>query len=98
MFLDGESDDFKTRLLLYIVGRFLYPSTDWGPSPDYYFYLNEDGLTGKLNWTKHAHEKLFDSIKSFHSRKDKSYLAGCVLLLEVSYIYYVDYFFIYFVL
>ena len=85
--LDGESDDFKARLLLYIVGRFLCPSTDWGPSPDYYFCLNEDGLTGKLNWAKHAHEKLLDSIKSFHSRKDKSYLTGCVLLLEVSYIY-----------
>ena len=92
--LDGESDDFKTRLLLYIVGRFLCPSTDWGLSPNYYFYLNEDGLTGKLNWAKHAHKKLFDSI----TRKDESYLIGCVLLLEVSYIYYVDYFFIYFVI
>ena len=49
LLLDGESDDFKARLLLYIMGRFICPTTDWGPSLDYYFCLNEDGLTRKLN-------------------------------------------------
>ena len=100
LLLDGKADDFKARLLLYIMGRFLCTTTDWDPSHDYYFCLNEDGLTGKLNWARHAHKKFLDGIKSFHSRKDKSYLTGCVLLLEVSYLYIYDvvYFFIYFVL
>ena len=63
-----------------------------------YFCLNEGGLIGNLIGARHAQEKLLDGIKSFHSRKDNSYLTRCVLLLEVSYIYYVDYFFIYFFL
>ncbi|XVF09477.1 hypothetical protein REPUB_Repub07fG0096600 [Reevesia pubescens] len=86
LLFDGQSDDFKARLLLYIVGRFLCPTTDWGPSHDYYFCLNEEGLTGKLNWASHVYEKLLDGIKSFRSGKDKSYLTGCVLLLEIKFL------------
>ena len=87
MALEANSEELKSRVLLYIVGRFLCPTTETGPSPYYYSCLTEDGLSRKLNCARHVYEKLFLGITNFHARKKKSsnsYLSGCLLLLEVS--------------
>ena len=80
-----EGEAFKARFILYIVGVFLCPTSDTGPSLESFKLLCSEGLKGQLNWCMFAYDRLLDGISKFLSREKQTYLTGCLPVLEVKF-------------
>ncbi|KAK8535952.1 hypothetical protein V6N12_012615 [Hibiscus sabdariffa] len=78
-----EGDGLKERVILYVVGVFLCPTSDTGPSIENSKLLCSDGLNGKLKWCQFAYERLIDGISKYNGRESQTYLTGCIPMLEV---------------
>ncbi|KAE8712792.1 hypothetical protein F3Y22_tig00110226pilonHSYRG00085 [Hibiscus syriacus] len=76
-------NELKARVLLYLVGIFLYPTGDTSTNKEYMKLICDEGLKGEFNWAEYIHSRLIESIITF-KKGSQRYLKGCIAILEVA--------------
>lgn len=80
------SDRLKARVLIWIVGQFLCPTSSLFPSKRHFNLLTHDGLDGRYNWAKLGADYMVRGMQVYKRSIDAGkmkYFLGCLAVLEV---------------
>ncbi|OMO62313.1 hypothetical protein COLO4_33138 [Corchorus olitorius] len=83
--IDGESNEFKAKFVLYTIGCLLCPRSTTYVESSWLGYLNEKVLKGEVDWVSHVYKMLWSGIDEFQKLVGRQYVSGCIIILQVMY-------------